>query len=495
MNRKIRKYFSCLAVPAILAVVGCSGTRHFKTVMINDPSYDENQSMDHSKSTGPTPGLTTTRTTSTKAEFSSASPTSGISSKGRQPEYATFWGEDDTASASLAEAIGEQEFNRSSFNGNDTGLSTRSAGARIWGDAPESGLDSDVTHSGRHSDSTMNPKGTKKDSRLGLFGEVDGIGGLPGQFAALESIEQISFAGEGADFDPSIDFTGENLLYASTQHGDTADIYVKSIEGKTVTRLTGDPADDIMPVYSPDNQHIAFSSNRSGNWDLYVMDAEGGRPVRLTDDTQHELHPSWSPDGKYIVYSRLSDSSGRWELWITEFANPVKRQFIGYGLFPSWSPDPAQNKIVYQQARERGSRLFSIWAIDFENGEGRRPTEIASAANAAAVNPSWSADGKMISFATIIDPDKQDPNHPQFADIWVVALDGTGLGNLTNGEFTNLEPCWGPDGRIYFISDRSGVDNVWAMRPDGIIKTARGGKRGTIGRRTEMAGVPTDTNQ
>ena len=458
MKSTVRTSAILLATPIVITLAGCGSIRHSRTVLVDDPSYQP--------------------TTAPQTGSNGTNGQAAVASTG------------DTASFG----------NSNGSPGENSNLSTNQPGARLWGDAPAAGLNSDIDKNSFASASFngvegSSQAGTSTDARLGVFGEVDGVGGLPGEFGALESIQRISFADEGADFDPSIDQTGQYLLYASTQHGKTADIYRKKVHGTTVTRLTTDPADDIMPAFSPDNQHIAFSSNRSGNWDLYVMDSDGGQSVRLTNDSQHELHPTWSPDGKYIVYSRLSEASGRWEMWMTEFANPASRKFLGYGLFPSWSPDPAQNKIVYQEARERGSRLFSIWTIDIVNGEGRTPTEIASAANAAAVNPSWSADGKMLAFATIIDPQKQNPDHPKEADIWVIGLDGTGRVNLTNGKYTNLQPCWGPDGEVFFVSNRSGVDNIWALRPDDAIKTARGGVAGPIGRKTDLAEVSTNGQQ
>ncbi len=330
----------------------------------------------------------------------------------------------------------------------------------------------------------------QNDPRLNLFGEVNGVAGLPGQFAASEAIKQVSFATEGADYDPDIDTTGQFVVYSSTQHSETSDIYRKRVEGTTVTRLTSDPADDMMPSFSPDNSQIAFTSNRFGNLDIFVMDANGGPAIQITSDTAQEMHPSWSPDGRFLIYCRLGEASGRWELWLTEVGNPAYRQFVSYGLFPEWCPDPSVNRIAYQQARHRGSRLFGVWTIDLVDGEARRPTEIASAANAAAINPAWSFDGKMLTFSTIVDPDSETNPKPGWADVWAVNIDGSGKINLTNGEFSNLWPTWAPDGRIFFVSDRSGVDNVWALTPEHAIKTAAGPNNYNTD--TEVAEVPTE---
>ncbi len=40
--------------------------------------------------------------------------------------------------------------------------------------------------------------------------------------------------------------------------------------------------------------------------------------------------------------------------------------------------------------------------------------------------------------------------------------------SLSNGQSANFQPVWAGDGTVYFVSDRSGVDNIWAAR------TARG---------------------
>ncbi|MBL1218634.1 MAG: hypothetical protein D8M59_14215 [Planctomycetes bacterium] len=315
---------------------------------------------------------------------------------------------------------------------------------------------------------------------LNLFGEIDGVGGRTGPFGASENVTQVTFSVEGEDFNPDINSAGTHLIYASTQHSRTSDIYRKPVGGQAITQLTSDPADDIMPCYSPDDSQIAFVSNRNGNWDIFIMGTEGGTAVQVTDDPANEIHPSWSPDGQNLVFCRLGEQSGRWELWVSELATPTRKHFIGYGLFPEWNPDPNSNKIAFQRARQRGSRLFSVWTIDYVNGQGGQPTEVASAANAATLGPSWSCDGKLLAFSTIVDPDHLQGNTEMaWADIWVVSAEGTDRVNITNGEFTNCQPTWGPEGTMYFVSNRSGTDTIWAIEPNRAIDLARSGGAGS----------------
>jgi Tol biopolymer transport system component len=288
-----------------------------------------------------------------------------------------------------------------------------------------------------------------------------------------DNIRRVTFASQGADFDPQMDPTGKYIVYASTQHRKNADIYVKTVNGTAITQLTSDPAQDMMPTFSPDGTKIAFCSDRAGNWDIYIMDLSGGQPVQITSDPADDFHPSFSPDGRRLVYCTFGNQSGQWELVVINLDNPGPKRFIGHGLFPCWSPKG--DRILFQRARERGTRWFSLWTLDFVNGEGVRPTEILASSNAAAITPRWSPDGSHIVFCTVVDPDASLDKGPTQADIWVVAADGSGRTNLTKSPFVNLQPVWGKDGTIYFASNRGvgGVQNIWSIRPDRALQIAR----------------------
>jgi hypothetical protein len=151
---------------------------------------------------------------------------------------------------------------------------------------------------------------------------------------ATANVARVTFAEEGADFDPCVSPDGSRLVFASTQHRATADIYIKRTDSRVVTQLTNDPAEDAMPKVSPDGERIAFASNRAGSWDIYVMPIGGGKAVQISSDLADEIHPSWSPDGSQLVFGRLGEATGRWEMWIVSLQNPSVAHFIGFGLFP-----------------------------------------------------------------------------------------------------------------------------------------------------------------
>jgi TolB protein len=87
-------------------------------------------------------------------------------------------------------------------------------------------------------------------------------------------------------------------------------------DGKNPRRLTNHPADDFDPAWSPDDQKIAFVSNRDGNCEIYVMDSDGKNPRNLTNKPADDWGPEWSPDGKRIAFN--SERDGNREIYVMD---------------------------------------------------------------------------------------------------------------------------------------------------------------------------------
>lgn len=290
------------------------------------------------------------------------------------------------------------------------------------------------------------------------LGELEGGAVSDRYLPAVSNLRQHSFQTVGSDTDPSVDSTGQWMVFASTGHSERPDIFLKTVEGKTLTQLTSDPASDIQPAFAPDGRNVAFASNRSGAWEIYVISINGKSLRQVTRGGGQNMHPSWSPDGTRLAYCCQSARSGQWELWLASLAAPDSRQFVGYGLFPVWSP--TEDIIAYQRARGRSDRIFGIWTIRLTNGEPSLPTVVASAADQAFVSPAFSADGKRLAFSTL----SASPQGGS-ADIYTVDLNGDNLQRLTQGLGQKFSPAWAR-GRIFFCCNRDGHDNVWSVQAD-----------------------------
>ncbi|MBK7405751.1 MAG: PD40 domain-containing protein [Phycisphaerales bacterium] len=305
---------------------------------------------------------------------------------------------------------------------------------------------------------------------------------------------RITFAEEGADFDPCVSSSGGFMVFASTQHSRNADIYLKNLGSTILTQLTNDPGRDVMPKISPDGQWIAFASDRALDWNIYVMPRAGGRPVQITWESAAELHPSWSPDGKQIAYSKLGQTSGRWEIWVTDVTNTSTPHFLGYGLFPEWCPKAGTGPnggdlILFQRSADRGDRAFGIWMFEMKGGQVGSPSQLIGSPATAYINPNWSPDGRYVVFASVSDPHAIQSADKVFtgdSDLWMMSSDGNTMVSLTTGNSSDLLPAWGTDGNIYFVSTRTGRDNIWAINAETAMLAAG------LSPSEPVATVPTD---
>src|ERR1700733_13137812 len=80
-------------------------------------------------------------------------------------------------------------------------------------------------------------------------------------------------------------------------------------------------------------------------------------------------------------------------------------------------------------------------------------------------DPAVSPDGKRVAFA-VRDTDF-DANRGRF-DVWLPAVDGSSIRQLTSNPENDTDPQWSADGKwVYFMSSRSGSSQVWRINPDG----------------------------
>ena len=95
--------------------------------------------------------------------------------------------------------------------------------------------------------------------------------------------------------------------------------------------------------------------------------------------------------------------------------------------------------------------LGRIWLMPVTGGEGTPITDPFGNAR----QPSWSPDGKKIAFQAYWDGNWH---------IYTVNTDGTGLKQMTTGDFDHREPHWSPDGTtLAFSSDRNGSYDIWTL--------------------------------
>src|SRR5262245_25663746 len=66
---------------------------------------------------------------------------------------------------------------------------------------------------------------------------------------------------------------------------------------------------DILPAWSPNGKHIAYSSLSRKSARLCVISTNGGASKDLLNDNYSNIRPAWSPDGQRLAFA--SNRSGQ----------------------------------------------------------------------------------------------------------------------------------------------------------------------------------------
>lgn len=203
-------------------------------------------------------------------------------------------------------------------------------------------------------------------------------------------------------------------------HGDTiiftseGDLWSVSSQGGSARRLTSNTGIESMATISPDGQTVAFAGEYEGPTEVYTIPIDGGLPQRRTWDG--DANPEgWTPDGRLIVRTRRY----------------------------STLPDP---KLVL-----------------IDNSGGQQIVPLASASEGT-----YSADGQTLFFTRW---EKQFSFTKRYQGGWAENLwrfdNQKEAAPLTSDwPGTSHNPMFW-NGRVYFLSDRNGIMNVYSMDTQG----------------------------
>jgi len=229
---------------------------------------------------------------------------------------------------------------------------------------------------------------------------------------------------------PAISPDGKQIAFS--YQGDIWLVPTAGGAGGRAVALTSHAAYERSPVWSPDSKHLAFASDRHGNFDLFLVPVTGGTPTRLTYHSAPDEPTGFTPDGQRI-------------------------------LFTSNRLDSAQANV----GNARLGELYSIFAFH-EQGESKWETQVLTT---PAESAKFSKDGKLIVYYDhkgYEDEWRKHHQSPIARDLWTFDPATGKHAKLTTFAGEDRDPVWDPAAKLpnhslYYLSERAGSFNVWHM--------------------------------
>jgi dipeptidyl aminopeptidase/acylaminoacyl peptidase len=205
--------------------------------------------------------------------------------------------------------------------------------------------------------------------------------------------------------DPAISPNGHEIAFAKKDSADGQyDISILDLETRKETQFTTDPADDLVPIWSPDGKTIMFRSSRKAGPGLYRKNADGSGAEELIYPIKQGFVPyAWPSQDTFIYFA--GDHNDASILTLSD----RKSKAIGLGVNgadPSLSPD--SRWLAFSDTRD-----MQLVVTTYPTSSTRLPV----AANAADLR--WNRDGKKLFYVStatgeLMGIDVIPGNPPQF---------------------------------------------------------------------------------
>jgi tricorn protease len=223
------------------------------------------------------------------------------------------------------------------------------------------------------------------------------------------------------------------------------DIWIYDFKTATTENLTNNPAQDICPMWGPDNR-IYFASDRDGRMNLFSIDLASKELKQLTNFKDFDIKfPSIGRDA--IVFEQAG------YIWRYDLASgkaapvpiEIKEDFAsGRQAFVD-----ASKLVQSVNLAPDGERVIVVARGDLFSAPRKEGTarNLSKTSNAHERDAIWSPDGKWIAYNS----DATGEN-----ELYIRAQDGKGQPTqVTSGADTYYyEPIWSPDSKKLLWADR-----------------------------------------
>lgn len=227
--------------------------------------------------------------------------------------------------------------------------------------------------------------------------------------------------------------------------GQADDIWIYDFNTKELLNISNDPSQDIIPMWA--GNKIYYCSDRNGTMNIYSYDISSKQTKKITNTDRYDVkfpslgakHISFSMGGYIYLLDLATDEISKVSIQIKEDFPSARPEFKDLSRSVSEaSMSPKAERLVV------GSRgdIFSV-AAEKGNTKG-----LVISSNSHERDPSWSPDGKWIAY--ISDESGED-------EVYLIRPDGSEKTKLTNDaesyRFSRLE--WSPDSKKILVSDKA----------------------------------------
>lgn len=250
---------------------------------------------------------------------------------------------------------------------------------------------------------------------------------------------------------PAISADGQEIAFISA-----GDVWVVPSEGGDAHLLVSHAANEERPLYSPDGTRLAFTSDRGGSVDIWILTLAGNQVTRLTYDDGDEFLDAWSPDSEWIYFTRNDDvyrvrATGGTAMAVS--ADPEQRESMAAPAPDGRSLTLVAHGAVWQWWRKGRSHHdeSELWRVQLD-GDGPARYEMLSPLGAKQQWPMYAADGATLYYVS----DRQGPQN-----LWVKPPQGDARPVTTFTSGRVLWPTISSDGHIAFERDFG----IWLYEP------------------------------
>ena len=242
--------------------------------------------------------------------------------------------------------------------------------------------------------------------------------------------QRLTTDGTRQHYYPSMSPDGQSVIYAAFREPNIYEIYEMNIASGNVTQLTDRLGNLNGPEISPDGSLIAFKLSTATANQIWLMNRDGTNPHSIPNALGWD--PTWSPDGMSILFA--SDIQGGVQLYTIKLDGS---ELLKISNLPAirgrsdWSPD---GQFIVTYSGQPWNRDVYIMNVDGSKAHMLSPT------GGNSQGPSISPDGQWVAFTSYFD--KYGDDHG--CEIYIMRVDGSDVRRLTNNDYCDYQPRWGP---------------------------------------------------